>query len=241
MKNRSPLSKVFLNLALIFMSLIFSACGSAQSVASDAVAELEQIANGRGEIEMTLDIQLKQLKGAAQSPGSGAEWRLFTGITPKGKTLEGIIVLERSGNALGNFEIQDLKVRGKVTKVKGQRVFSGFYSKGNNAAGVLLAYNPGETFDAPKAKTLAGRFAANAEFLTHGASTFMVARGKHGVVLGILSEDLGFSTSPGKETVELELRAELDGFIGQGTATLALPGFTPLNALVVGIFVHISV
>ncbi len=126
MKNISPLSKAISVLALLLMSLVFSACGSTQSVAGDAVAELEEVADVNGDIDVVMNVtflQNQQLK----SQFTEIEWTYFTATTPKGRELSGFAVFEPN-NANFSLNFEELRFRGSITSIQGQKAMLGVFS-----------------------------------------------------------------------------------------------------------------
>jgi len=236
----------FIAITVILSLSFLVACGTTESVQEDALSELEAITTEGADIEVTLSIQLqpKANLSTTQLPEADVEWTYFTGTTPKGKKIKGIILLAEdlaslNLQQLGNFEIQDLKVRGKVTSLNGIKVFSGFYTNSNKAIGSLIAYNATEnlnTFD----NEATSSFEAKAELVTRNGSTVMLARAKDGIIMSLISEDLGLADGVTKEDVTVELMAQIDGFVSQGSANVTLPGLGKVNVKVVGVFVHIS-
>ena len=68
----------------------------------------------------------------------------------------------------------------------------------------------------------------------------MLVRAKDGILMGLISEDLGFGEGLSKEDVRLELMTQTNGFISQGSSRVTIPGLGRVTLPVVGIFVHIS-
>ncbi len=230
--KRATIRNLVVGLSLLLMSLL-AAC-STEAIPEDAFSELEAIADANGDIEFDLDIQL--LQESSESSLSPQYYVItlqdFKATTPKGKSLEGIIGLPQ-GSELNNLE--QAKVRGKVTKLNDQKLFSGFVIANGGGLGIvpLIAYPEGANFNT--GKKLDEAFSSNAEFVKREDGLIvMVTRSQEAVLMSIISEDLGFDNRRTKEQVQLQLTAQIDGLVSQAEAAITLDNGIKFSAGVSG-------
>ena len=222
-------------LTLMLLSLGFLvACGTNEPTQEDALSELEAIADANGDIEISLDIRFTPDSSELRTAYYEYQLKNFQATTPKGKTLEGLILLPEGFEEI-KVSFQNVKLRGKVTHINGNKVFSGFVIANGGGLGVvpLMAYREGTSIQAPNAGNTS--FQMNAEFVKRDDGIIaMVTRNQQGSLLSLISEDLGLQNKRSKQQVQLELTAQIDGLISQEEAQITLDNGIKFTASVVG-------
>lgn len=227
MKNLSLVSLI------ISLLLFLVACGALSPTDTELFDELDSYTNADGEIEFSSSLSSSSV---AKPTTGNIMFETFTTTTPKGKAIEGWVVFE--GNDAPLFPAgTEFKFRGKLSVVQGQKVMSGFLLNKDGKPLPFLAYKAGSEFDASfDGKSVGNTFSAKAEFAKkENSPAAMVARTKDNILLGLLSEGLGFPNGVTKEPVTLELTALIDGIVAVGETAVTVPGFGTVKLAVVGL------
>ena len=222
MKNQTILP--FLLTLMLLSPGFLVACGTNEPIQEDALSELEAIADANGDIEISLDIRITP--DSSQLSVAYYQYKLtnFQSTTPKGKNLEGIILLPEGFEEV-KVTFQNAKLRGRVTKLSGEKIFSGFVVSDNSGLGIvpLLAYKEGTSFKAADSGSTSLQISADLARRNDDVSA-MVARNENGVILSLIaSEDLSLQENLRQQPGQLEIEQTATyGFFTQGEAAITL-------------------